>query len=76
MNDDLEQPFDGTVVESIATNEVTWQFAKYISCYFDPQPDITAYELAKLLPWFRPGQRITEDDWTALGEMTRHLKRS
>jgi len=50
---------------------------KYLWCTFEPQEDITAYELSKLMPFFAPGSRgITEDDWSALGEkVTRHLRR-
>lgn len=46
----------------------------YISATWNPQEDITAYEVAKLLPFFH-GRHMTEDDWAALGEATRHLKR-
>ena len=49
-------------------------FARFVSCSFDPKPDITAYELAVLLPYFH-GRQMTESDWDSLGEMQRHLKR-
>lgn len=40
----------------------------------DPKPDMTAYELATLLPFFL-GKMMTEEDWQALGAAQRHLKR-
>jgi hypothetical protein len=52
----------------------TYTIAQPISVSFDPQPDITAYELAKLLPHFH-GQPIYESDWASLGQLQRHLKR-
>lgn len=42
---------------------------------YDPQPDITAYELASIIPIFLSGQIMTDEEWGALGAMQRHLKR-
>lgn len=47
---------------------------KYVNVSFDPKEDITAYELAKILPFFH-GQHMTEDAFNALGGANRHLKR-
>jgi hypothetical protein len=48
-----------------------------IDCWFDPQPDITAFELARILPYLTSRhQGIYEADWQALGAATRHLKRN
>lgn len=43
---------------------------------FNPQQDITAYELAILLPFFVGGIGITEAVWDSLGAAQRHLKRA
>lgn len=48
--------------------------SKYVRASYNPQPDITAYELATILPFFH-GQMMTEADWDALGATQRHLKR-
>jgi len=45
---------------------------KIISRIFKPEPDITAYELAILLPYFFNGVPMYED--TQLGTAARHLK--
>ena len=55
---------------------VQFQLPKVVSATYDPQPDITAYELAQLLPIFIYGSLLTEEKWTELGSATRHLKRS
>ncbi len=47
----------------------------YVTARFDPQPDITAYELAQLFPYIN-GAPLREADWVALGEKQRHLKRT
>ena len=39
---------------------------------FDPQPDITAYELAVLMPIFLHG--MTRQVYDALGPMQRHIR--
>ena len=49
--------------------------------YYDPQPDITADEVARLLPWIvgvrsllcRAGVPLTDDDLAELGPLVRHL---
>lgn len=48
---------------------------KYISVRFEPEPDITTYELAKLMPYLvgvRMG--IAQDEWNKMGSEKRHLK--
>ena len=45
-----------------------------ISCSYEPQPDITAFELAVLLP-YTLGKSLYQEDWDKLGDATRHLKR-
>lgn len=45
-----------------------------IIAQFEPLPDITAYELARLIPFFQ-GMALTEEKWGSLGTATRHLKR-
>lgn len=47
-----------------------------IGSKFEPMPDITAYELAKLLPYFH-GKQMYQEDWERLGlTVTRHLQRT
>jgi hypothetical protein len=46
-----------------------------IQCRYEPLEDITAFELAKLLPFFVSGRGVYEYDWNQLGTATRHLKR-
>ena len=50
------------------------RFEPGIHAKFIPQPDITTYELAQLLPFFLCGN-LTEDVWEKLGPATRHLER-
>lgn len=47
---------------------------QYITCTYNPQPDITAYELAQIIPYFH-GKSMTANDWESLGPVTRHLKK-
>lgn len=49
---------------------------KIVRCSFTPKEDITAYELAILLP-FLFGKYMFEEDWKQLEEqkITRHLNR-
>lgn len=47
---------------------------KPVSARYIPQPDITAYELALILPGLL-GKPIYEEDWVKLGTATRHLER-
>jgi hypothetical protein len=44
-----------------------------ICAEFVPKEDITAYELAQLLPYFQ-GRALWPEDLTALGDVARHLK--
>lgn len=46
-----------------------------IEAEFEPAPDITAYELAQLLPYVTQGECMTECEWKEAGALTRHLKR-
>ena len=41
---------------------------------YEPQSDITAYELSLILPYLL-GSWMNQTDWDNLGEATRHLKR-
>lgn len=41
---------------------------------FEPQQDITAYELATLLPYLF-GKALYQSDWDSLGAAQRHMKR-
>jgi hypothetical protein len=50
------------------------EFPTYVNASFEPKEDITAYELAKILPFFH-GQHMTEEAFAALGSANRHLKR-
>lgn len=44
---------------------------------YDPQPDITAYELSQLIPYIAPfGRLMFEEDWKAIGTAARHIKRT
>ena len=45
-----------------------------VEAEYAPLPDITAYELSKMLP-FLLGQVLLEKDWEELGTIRRHLKR-
>lgn len=49
---------------------------KCVEAEFEPMQDITAYELAKLLPYIDPTGCMTECEWKELGTITRHLKRT
>ena len=47
-----------------------------IPARFRPQKDITAYELAQLLPYYLGLALLFQADWDKLGEtVTRHLER-
>ena len=45
-----------------------------INAQFAPKKDITAYELALLLPYII-NTPLFEEDWDNLGKATRHLRR-
>ena len=51
------------------------RIARYISATFEPQPDITAYELAQVFA-YHWGNGITEEQWETLGPITRHFRRT
>lgn len=46
---------------------------KTVSVIFEPKEDITAYELAQLLPYVTNNQPMFEEHWEQLGEMQRHF---
>ncbi len=46
-----------------------------IRARFVPQEDITAYELAILLPYYLGLKQMFVADWSALGAINRHLER-
>lgn len=50
-------------------------FAKYVTAEFHAKEDITAYELAQLLPPMWSCKPFTEYDWEKLGSLQRHFKR-
>ncbi len=45
-----------------------------ITARYKPQPDITAYELAIIFPFFM-GKPLYEEQWLELGTATRHFER-
>lgn len=54
---------------------VEYTIRQTVSCRFTPKEDITAYELAQLIPFFH-GRWMYEEDWDALGAaLQRHLSR-
>lgn len=42
---------------------------------FRPMPDITAFELAILIPYLQ-GEQMSDETWANLGKVTRHLVRT
>lgn len=58
-----------------ATNYGGYEIMKSVNATFEPKEDITAYELARLLPYLH-GRPLTEVEWESLGHVARHLKRS
>jgi len=50
------------------------QLPQPINCIYNPQPDITAYELAQIIPYLL-NKTMLKEDWDKLGNITRHLKR-
>lgn len=49
---------------------------RFVTWAYRPKPDITAHELARLMPALLGGL-ISEADWASLGEAcTRHLERT
>ena len=71
---DKATPADLTVTPALRTDSV-YIFARYAGVTFEPQPDITAYELAQILAqhWLNG---ITEEQLETLGPMTRHFRRT
>lgn len=64
----------GSLVVS-GDNSISYgQLVKPVQAEYTPLPDITAYELSKILP-FLLGQHLTETEWGQLGAAQRHLKR-
>ena len=56
-----------TLIEASTAELATW-----VQGVFDPQADITAYELAVLLPLFFHG--MTREMYDSLGAMQRHIR--
>lgn len=52
-----------------------FEMPKYVSVSYEPREDITAYELAKLVPLFLNKLPITESTLAELGSAARHLTR-
>lgn len=48
---------------------------KIIHADYEPKPDITAYELACLMPMLL-GNPLTEAGWIDIGTASRHLRRT
>lgn len=55
------------------TGSIQYTIRQPLAVKYEPLPDITAYELARLLPYLT--SPIYEGDWEALGSANRHLKR-
>lgn len=53
----------------------TTETPEYVSAQFLPKEDITAFELASLMPYLL-GASLTFGAWVDLGEMQRHFKRT
>lgn len=66
--------FSSAFLSSTGTLSCSAYFQSFIQCEYSPQPDITAYELAQILPYLI-GRAMHESDWEKLGVATRHLKR-
>jgi hypothetical protein len=49
-------------------------FGEVVRFRFEPRPDITAYELALLMPYLL-GKQPSEADWQFMGAEQRHLVR-
>lgn len=74
----MNGPPEGFTVSKVALSSagcIQWVTVRPVSARFEPQPDITAYELAQLLP-FVVGRSMWEADWSALGTAQRHLRRT
>jgi hypothetical protein len=50
-----------------------YHIARPFYAQWNPQPDITAYEIAILLPYFVGAARLTREIWQAMGPERRHL---
>jgi hypothetical protein len=68
--DSIEIDWKSLVVSGNSIREIF----KPVDAEYAPLPDISAYELSKILP-FLLGQVLMEKDWEELGAAQRHLKR-
>lgn len=75
MDNGTQQAGDGVSEFALPGGWVIGSIRPPISCTFQPQPDITAFELASILQYFH-GRPMLESDWTALGAMQRHFVRT
>lgn len=66
-----------TVNKAVLSSDgcIQWATVRPVYARFEPQLDITAYELAQILP-FVMGRSMWEKDWEALGVVQRHLRRT
>lgn len=55
-------------------HSISYEIKRQLSISYNPQPDITAYELAIILPYLH-GKPMFEEDWIDLGNAQRHLRR-
>ena len=75
-SENQEQTLSVTVADVGSTALLgTLCFPKRVPVSYEPLKDITAYEVAKLLPLFVNREPLTEDALAALGTAARHLKR-
>lgn len=62
------------LVETGVTTIHLVQMPKRVFAIYAPQRDITAYELALILPWMHPARSVlTLDDWERHPECHRHF---
>lgn len=66
---------ENCVLENDQVEATFLTFPTPISVTYEPQEDITVYELAQLLPVLLGHFPITEENLKALGSAARHLKR-
>lgn len=64
----------GTNPTFVLKNAQDMKIEQPVTARYTPQPDITAYELALILPGLL-GKPIFEADWTKLGSASRHFER-
>jgi hypothetical protein len=63
---------NGTPINSESWSVAEFAESKFLLGTFEPQPDITAYELAIILPAIFAG--MTREFYNQLGPMQRHIR--